>query len=556
MRHEDRDGRVKAGELCRGHIGLNAGLMWDVWNCVRREFDKGIGHTLYPVIMHGGLSSSDEWKIRQLEPVLRMWHPEYNLAGSAPLGRAPIDAGEKWMYQENGCPACLLSRIGSEEGVAFALLAGCVARYPSRHIGKRDRVRSRRVLLVRCWLEAFESGKGIVRAAWDLGEEIRRMRRNLRKHERAWRGVGFYGHLTSRQILRLVLGQGQDQTPLRLCILNKDSNTPNPPSPPHSTASSDIEIDISDPFDPKGPKSPTLVNATVNSTSSQSSKIGVDLSEPYNPVHLHLDVPTNPYSLHPPLSSIYSRTTLAYPTPVTSISPPISPTYTRSPGPSDSSLLMEHQQQYQDHTDLFSHRQPFSSSSIITIPSSMHILRPDSPDVQTSSVLSSMPELRRHGVSINSLAVRLESARTDWGSECGDRDEWEEMELVPEPLSPRSGSSKFTSTKETLKFGSGVGLGIEVGNTQVGTAADVYRYDVRFGGEVGEVDKPGGGAVYDVSPPESPIENLRSRKGIGSTGNDTFESTSIEHLYDGSAYGGPKTPDREWYGKQLVKLGG
>jgi hypothetical protein len=552
MRHEDRNVKVKTGELCKVHAGLNAGLVWDVWNCIRREFDKGIGHTFYHVIMHGGLSFSDEWKIRQLEPVLRMWHPEYNLAGSAPTGRAPIDAGEKWMYQENGCPACLLSRIGSEDGVVFALLVGCVARYPSRHIGKRDRMRSKRVQLVRCWLEAFEGRSGTVAAAWDLGEEIRRIRRNLREHARAWRGVGLYGHLTSPQILVLVPGQGQVQTASRLHVSISDSDPPNPPSPPHSTTSSDIEIDISDPFNPN---SPTLVNATVSSTSSQSSEIGIDISESYNLSNLYLDVPTNPYSQHPPGSSIYSRTTLGYPTPITTISPPIPPTYDRSPGPSSSLMSTENPQQYQEHTNLPSHRQLFSSPSIISIPSSIHTLYPDTSDLQTSSVSSSTPQLRRQGASMDSLAVRVESARTEWGSECGNRDGWEESELVPEPLSPRSGSSRFMSMEGSLGSESGVGLGIGVGNTRGGTDAYVYRYDARFGNLVDEGDRPSGVAGYDVSLPESPIEDSRNEDGSWSVRAHRWENPEIERLYDGSEYGGSNTPDIEWYGKQLVEFG-
>ena len=150
----------------------------------------------------------------------------------------------------------------------------------------------------------------------------------------------------------------------------------------------------------------------------------------------------------------------------------------------------------------------------------------------------------------------MESARTDWGTEYGDMDGWEERELVPEPLSSWSGSSRFRSMEGSLGSGSSVGLSIDVGNTQGGTATDVYRYDARFANTVEKGDKPGGGVEYDVSPPESPIENSKNGNGIGSVRNDKLENTAIESLYDGSAYGGSKTPGREWYGKQLVRIGG
>jgi hypothetical protein len=500
VRNKGEHEKVRPGCLCHEHAGLNAGMVCDIWTCIRREFDKGVGHTFYPIIMHGGLRAEDEWKIRQIEPVLRMWHPEYTVSGCVPPGRAPIEASEKWAYQENGCPACLLSRIGSDKGTVYALLVGCVARYPGRYIGKRDRVRSRRVMFVRCWVEAFDGGKWRADEAWDLGEEIRRIGKELKEWERAWRGPGFYGRLTWPQIFTPAAFQSrsQGQTQTRSLPVSRD-NTPSYPKLPsssRSTSPSDIGIDISDPFDPNSnPATSTLNGSTAVSyseipsiSSTRCSEIETDISEPYNSTNLYLDVPVNTYSQRPPGSSIYSRTELSI-----------------------------------RHNTLQPHRQPFSSPSLISIPSSMPSFQGPSYQ-QTSSVPSSMPQFSGPRISMCSLKARVESAQTEW--KVSRSVEWEEQGLVPGPLSLCSDLSVFTPIA-----GTSVSNEVELGRGSIrgGTGTDMYRQDGVFRnmGDEGVVPR------YHVSPPNSPTGDSRNRNS--EKGN--LKSTEKGRLYDGSAFG-------------------
>ncbi|KAF2715703.1 hypothetical protein K504DRAFT_363806, partial [Pleomassaria siparia CBS 279.74] len=164
-------------QLCKGHSGLNSILICDIWDRIKHEFDKGIGRALYPVVMFCGLTKYQAQKVRQLEPVLRMWHHDFTVASSTPQGHTPIKAGEKWAFQANKCPACILCRLGANQGVVFALLAGIVASYSTRVVGTRKQVRSNRAKWVRYWLKAFPDGNSLVEEAWDLGEEFKRLRK-------------------------------------------------------------------------------------------------------------------------------------------------------------------------------------------------------------------------------------------------------------------------------------------------------------------------------------------------------------------------------------------
>jgi hypothetical protein len=524
VRNKGEHEKVRPGRLCLEHAGLNAGVVCDIWTCIRREFDKGVGHTFYPIIMHGGLRTEDEWKIRQMEPVLRMWHPEYTVSDSVPPGHAPIEAGEKWAYQENGCPACLLSRIGSDKGAVYALLVGCVARYPRRYIGKRDRVRSRRVMFVRCWVEAFDGGKWRAGEAWDLGEEIRRIGKELREWERAWRGPGFYGRLTWPHIFTPAPFQSRSKGKIqtRPLPVSRD-NTPSYPKLPsssRSTSSADIKIDISDPFDPNShPATSSLNGSTAVSyskipsiSSTHCSEIETDISEPYNSANLYVDVPINPYSQRLPGSSIYSRTELSVPTHVP---------YNPRAAPPMHSLPRLTDQQHR-HTTLHPHRQPFSSPSLISIPSSMPSFQGPSYQ-QTSSVPSSTQQFSGPRISMCSLKARVESAQTEW--KVGRSVEWEEHGVVPGPLSLRSDLSQLNPIA-----GTSVSNEVELGRGSIpgDTGTDMYRQDGKFRslGDEGMVPR------FHVSPPNSPTGDFRN----GNSERGNLKSMEKWRLYDGSAF--------------------
>ncbi|KAF2466414.1 uncharacterized protein BDR25DRAFT_377561 [Lindgomyces ingoldianus] len=250
------------GNLCSGHSRLNAELTEDVWEWVRYEFDHGIGHFLYPLIVQAGLSAVQELKVRQLEPVLEMWRCDFTSAMSVPEGREPLCVGEfyngvfisKWKFQHDKCPACMLARIGSDWRVCFALLTGMVGRRRKKYIGTRENVKSKRVRWVRYWLKGFRHGGKLVDDAWDLGEELRRTKRAWETHIRHRLLRDFYGRVVSYK------GNEVGEAP--------------------------IEVDISEPFDPASNATGRENANPATSIVSEGSSIigyGYSLSEPFIP---------------------------------------------------------------------------------------------------------------------------------------------------------------------------------------------------------------------------------------------------------------------------------
>ncbi|KAH6644506.1 hypothetical protein C7974DRAFT_371620 [Boeremia exigua] len=132
--------------------------------------------------MSGILSEADEYRVRQLEPVVEMFFPEWTLAGSAPPGKPPIDTGAKWAYQKNGCPACMLARLGSDENALFALFAGMYGHLRSRSGGQKgaDKVKSKGLRFVRYWMRKHANGDQAVQEAYDLGVELKMLRHDAK----------------------------------------------------------------------------------------------------------------------------------------------------------------------------------------------------------------------------------------------------------------------------------------------------------------------------------------------------------------------------------------
>ncbi|KAJ4376533.1 hypothetical protein N0V86_006646 [Didymella sp. IMI 355093] len=81
------------GSLCRSHKELDVYLINDVWSWIKYELGVAIGRFLYPIIMSDHLSKEDEYRVRQLEPVVRMFNTDWRLVESAAPGKRPIDAG-------------------------------------------------------------------------------------------------------------------------------------------------------------------------------------------------------------------------------------------------------------------------------------------------------------------------------------------------------------------------------------------------------------------------------------------------------------------------------
>lgn len=167
------------GSLCLSHKGLDAHLINDIWSWIKYELEVGIGRFLFPIIMFNKLHDEVETRVRQLEPVVRMFSPEWTLVESAAPGKQPIDTGDKWARQENGCPACMLARLGSDHKVLFALYACMYGRLRSTSGGQRGvkAVRSKRLRFVRYWMKTHSNGTQAAEEAYDLGVQLKTVRR-------------------------------------------------------------------------------------------------------------------------------------------------------------------------------------------------------------------------------------------------------------------------------------------------------------------------------------------------------------------------------------------
>ncbi|KAF1364382.1 hypothetical protein EJ07DRAFT_172381 [Lizonia empirigonia] len=170
------------GALCGTHKGLDAHLIDDIWVWIKYELEVAIGRFLYPIIVSKVLSESEERRARQLEPVVRMFNPDWTLAESPPPGIRPIDAGDKWVYQDNGCPACLLARLGSDEDALFALFAGMYGHLHLRSNGQRgvEKIKSKRLRFVRYWMRTYPDGGQKTFDAYDLGVKLKALRKEAK----------------------------------------------------------------------------------------------------------------------------------------------------------------------------------------------------------------------------------------------------------------------------------------------------------------------------------------------------------------------------------------
>jgi len=166
------------GLLCCTHKGLDVHLLDDIWAWIKFELEIAVGRFLYPIVMTDLLSRADEYRVRQLEPVVEMFLPKWTLAASAPPGKQPIDTGSKWAFQENGCPACMLARIGSDEAVLFALFAVMYGHLRPRSGGQKslDTIKSKRLRFIRYWMRTHPNGDHAAQEAYDLGVKLKTLR--------------------------------------------------------------------------------------------------------------------------------------------------------------------------------------------------------------------------------------------------------------------------------------------------------------------------------------------------------------------------------------------
>ncbi|EUC45503.1 hypothetical protein COCMIDRAFT_60433, partial [Bipolaris oryzae ATCC 44560] len=171
-----------SGNLCCIHKGLDAHLINDIWAWVKHEFEGATGQFLYPLIMCNLLTPDKEWRVRQMEPVLQMWRRDFKLDASAPPGREPIYCGDKWRYQRDQCPACIMARIASDEDVLSALFTGMVGRLSTKSLANPnpapdtpywEETSSKRVRFVKYWMRTTRGGERALYEAGDLGMRLK-----------------------------------------------------------------------------------------------------------------------------------------------------------------------------------------------------------------------------------------------------------------------------------------------------------------------------------------------------------------------------------------------
>jgi hypothetical protein len=303
--------KAKFTKLCSGHHELNQSIIHSIWSSLRFELERGIGKFLYPILFHAGLPAALELKMRQLEPVLQLWQKDFDFTSHTLCGRAPISSPvqyaeadgvfvPKWAYQENECPACMLARLGSDVDVLTALFAGMVGRLPGRIVGRKNEIRSKRMRWVRYWIKKFPEGEERVEEAWDLGCELKRLRKAWKEHQRGKQGEGFYagGRAKDRE------GEGKTHAEFENLSLRSGSDA--------GRIGSDGTGALHSGFAEASSK-------TESRRSKRESAIPVDISEPFIPPHVTATAtassfrPLQPKPSIDDASSIYSRTTHGQP---------------------------------------------------------------------------------------------------------------------------------------------------------------------------------------------------------------------------------------------------
>ncbi|KAF2678026.1 hypothetical protein K458DRAFT_395324 [Lentithecium fluviatile CBS 122367] len=316
--------------LCALHKGLNPALISSMWVWIRHELDDAIGPFLYPILMSGQLSKPQEWSMRQLEPVLRMYRPDYTQAGATPAGFQAVPC-HKWGFQGHvACAACLLARVGSDRVVLVALLAGIVGRSRGRCIGRREKLRSKRLGMLKYWMRRHEAEDGdeLFGEAWALGEVLKRVRRVCRKEGRNAASSALDG-----QIPRDPASGPTDSAPRAAAA--RDS------------ASTIIPVDISPSYQPSSSYGHIPSPAPTARSNRESVPITMDISDPFIPSSVPLRAKPQPQHQYP-TSSIYSQQTATthlqathpfHPSTTTTPSIPLPPLRTVSRSPANTASL-------------------------------------------------------------------------------------------------------------------------------------------------------------------------------------------------------------------------
>lgn len=322
-------GKVQPGYLCDVHKRLKKGLCYEVMSLVQHEISR-IGSFTYSIVVRGELEAWEEMQARQLEPVPQMYMDGFDQHESAPEGHQPIYPGfrdekgvyvQQWSYEVSQCPACMLSRIGADDKVLFALLAGLAGRISRRSRGRVENLKSRRIRFVKEWLEARENGPGLVSDALYLGRKMQDIKRQQKRRAREERmredrardmqareahdiRIEISGHRGMDRPDRPVSRTASDMNGYRQSVIDIDISEPYVPqyhqASRRPTRNGDPPIDQDtairvEPFRPGSwrlrnniPYSKEAVVSAggargIDRQSDRSVPVGVDISEPFIP---------------------------------------------------------------------------------------------------------------------------------------------------------------------------------------------------------------------------------------------------------------------------------
>ncbi|KAI9817514.1 MAG: hypothetical protein M1827_001124 [Pycnora praestabilis] len=118
-----------AKPLCSTHNPMNAQLIHTIFATLALE----VGKRLNNVVSYGKLSSEQQAMIHNLRCLHSMWLDTFTYEKT--FLESPTS---KWAYQEDGCEACILSRVGGDTDVLLALDVAIRSRV--RKSGRRPRL--------------------------------------------------------------------------------------------------------------------------------------------------------------------------------------------------------------------------------------------------------------------------------------------------------------------------------------------------------------------------------------------------------------------------------
>jgi hypothetical protein len=164
------DERTSHRDLCPTHIKLNRNITHSLCRFIQNEIDISIPAIIDTLSNVNTLPLSIRRQFQELREVSGMW-----LSPESYSKRFEKVAPSRWQFQQDGCPACIISRLGGESQVLISLKAGMLTRF-------RTCNRSKRHAFVDALInEGFVEDEAvqIEQSAADLGAELNFILRKL-----------------------------------------------------------------------------------------------------------------------------------------------------------------------------------------------------------------------------------------------------------------------------------------------------------------------------------------------------------------------------------------